>query len=101
MCFYQKDLSPQEYYVKGSNAFFLERAAISSLLFVIDNPPRSRTGSSLDITDLIVDLLNGCKTANLCKGSLEPHSTTLVATNFSINSDQRYIILYTDHPEFF
>ena len=77
-------------YVKGTNAFFLERAAISSLPFSIDDPPRSRSGSAMDLNDLIVDLFNGCKTANLRKGSQEPHSIPLVATNFNIDSDQRY-----------
>ena len=76
-------------YVKGTNAFFLERAAISTLPFCIDDPPRVRSGSSLDINDLIVDLYNGCKTANLRKGSLKPHSTPIVATNFNLDSDQR------------
>ena len=59
-------------YVKGTNAFFLEWAAISSLPFSIDDPPRSRSGSAMDLNDLIVDLFNGCKTVNLRKGSLEP-----------------------------
>ena len=44
----------------------------------------------MDLNDLIVDLFNGCKTANLWKGSLELHSIPLVATNFNIDSDQRY-----------
>ena len=77
-------------YVKGTNAFFLERAAISSLPFSIDDPPRSRSRSAMDLNDLIVDLFNGCKTVNLQKGSLEPYSIPLVATNFNIDSDQRY-----------
>ena len=76
-------------YVKGTNAFFLERAAVSSLPFAIDDPPRGRVGSALDINDLIVDLYNGCKTANLRKGSLVPNSIPMIATNFSLNGDHR------------
>ena len=79
-------------YVKGTNAFFLERAAISSLPFAIDDPPKAKSGSSaLDVNDLIVDLYNGCKTANLRKGSLVPHSVPIVATNFSLIGDQRCV----------
>ena len=83
-------------YVKGTNAFFLERAAILSLPFAIDDHHRSKSGSSsLDVNDLIVDLYNGCKTANLQKGSLVPHSVPIVATNFNLNNDQRYVENYT------
>lgn len=83
-------------YVKGTNAFFLERAAILSLPFATDDPPRSKGGSSsLDVNDLIVDLYNGCKTANLRKGSLVPHSVPIVATNFNLSNDQGYVENYT------
>ena len=77
-------------YVKGTNSFFLERAAICTLPYSIDDPPRSKSGT-LDINDLIIDLYNGFKTANLRKGSLEPLSTPLIASNFNISSDNRYI----------
>ena len=60
-------------YVKGTNTFFLERASLSSLPFAIDDPPKiSNKNSGIDINDLIVDLYNGCKTANLKVGSLQP-----------------------------
>ncbi len=60
-------------YVKGTNAFFLERAASPSLPFVIDDPPKCNSGTMLDINDLLVYLYNGLKTANLRKkGSLLP-----------------------------
>ena len=76
-------------YVKGTNVFFSETAAISSLPFAIDDTPRSRSGSALDINDLIVDLYNGCKIANLRKNSLKPNSIPIIATNFFLDSDQR------------
>ena len=76
-------------YVKGSNAFMLERAAISSLPFAINDPPMTKSGSSLDVNDLIVDLYNGCKTAKLRKGSLVPHSVPIIATNFQLKTEQR------------
>jgi len=79
-------------YVKGTNAFFLERAAISPVPFATDDPPISKSGSSsLDVNDLIIDLYNGCKTANLRKGSLVPQSVPIVATNFSLGGDQRHV----------
>ena len=62
----------------------LERATISFLPFAIDDPPMTKSGSSLDINDLIVDLYNGCNwTANLRKGSLVPHSILIIAPTFS------------------
>ena len=99
----QTGLQASAMYVKRSNAFFLERAAVSTLPFSIDDPPRTRSGSgsSLDISDLVVDLYNGSKTANLRKGSLEPWSIPLVASNFKLDSDQRYNTWYTyfeNHP---
>ena len=58
-------LQSSSIYVKGSSAFLLERSALSTMPFVIDDPPKSKSGSSLDVNDLLVDLYNGCKTANL------------------------------------
>ena len=78
-------------YIRGSNGFFLERAAISTLPIAIDDPPMAKSvSSSLDINDLIVDLYNGCKTANLRKGSSEPQSIPIIATNFNLKTQQRY-----------
>ena len=65
-------------YVKGSSAFPLERSALSTMPYVIDDPPKSKSGSLLDIKDLLVDLYNGCKTANL-----------RIATNFELSRDDR------------
>ena len=68
-------------YVEGSNAFFMERASLSSLPFAIDDPPKAGgRGGGFDISDLIVDLYNGCKTANLKAESLRPLSTAIIAT---------------------
>ena len=46
--------------------------------------------SDLDINDLIVDLYNGCKTANLRVGSRQLQSTAVIATNFDICKQERY-----------
>lgn len=77
-------------YVKGTNAFFLERASLSSLPFGIDDPPKSSKGS--DISDLVVDLFNGCKTANLKAGSILPRSTAIVSTNYTLQKEERYTL---------
>lgn len=51
-------------YVKGTNAFFLERASVSSLPFAIDDPPQSNNKSC--VNRLMAE------TANLKAGSLQP-----------------------------
>jgi len=73
-------------YERGNNAFFVERASMSSLPFGIDNPPQG-----IDISDLIVDLYHGGKVANIRKGSLLPQSLPLVASNFNIRTETRYV----------
>ncbi len=82
-------------YVKGSNAFFLERSAVSSLPYAIDDPPKARSkNNSVDVDDLIVDLHDGCKTANLRSGPLKPISIPLVASNFSQKQEDRLLCIY-------
>ena len=56
---------------------------------MIDDPPRSKSGSTLDVNDLLVDLYNSCKTANLRKGSLKPVSVPMIGTNFNLSKDDR------------
>ena len=74
-------------YVKGSNAFLLERSSISSLPFAIDDPPKATSrNNSVDINYLIVDFYNGCKTANLRSRSTKPMSIPIMATNFDIKA---------------
>ena len=77
-------------YVKGTNAFFLERASLSSLPFAIDNLPKAGKSGGTEISDLVVDPFNGCKIANLKAGSLLPLSTEIVATNFDQRKEERY-----------
>ena len=78
------------YYVKGTNAFFLQRSAECTLPFGIDDPQNSSSSSSktnrLDLPELIVDLYNAGKSANLVKGSKKPKSVPLVASNYDLLS---------------
>ena len=75
-------------YVKGSNAFFLERSAISTLPYAIDDPPKGGS-SGVDMNELVIDLYNTCKNANLRRGSLEPRSIPIIATNFALKDEER------------
>ena len=73
--------SESSYYVKGTNAFFLQRSAECTLPFGIDDPQNSSTSKTncLDIPELIVDLYNAGKSANMVKGSKKPRSAPLIA----------------------
>ena len=79
------------YYVKGTNAFFLERSALSTLPYGIDDPQTTKVGKTnrLDLPELIVDLYNAAKSANAVKGSRKPKSAPIVATNWSLQNDER------------
>ncbi len=82
------------YYVKGTNAYFIERSAKSTLPYAIDDPllkgtSKTSKANSLDLQELIVDIYNGAKSANANKGSRVPISAPYVATNFHVGSDER------------
>lgn len=82
------------YYVKGTNASFLERASESTLPFVVDDPnlqgsKGSTKANFLDVHEIVVDLYNGAKTANALKGSRTPRSVPLIASNFNIQHNSR------------
>ena len=79
---------------RGTNAYFIERSAESTLPYAIDDPvlkasKSSIKANSLDLQELIVDVYNGAKSANASKGSRKPISAPFVATNFDIGSDVR------------
>lgn len=81
------------YFVKGTNAFFLDRSAESTLPYGIDDPNLKGKGSKtnfLDLQELIVDLYNGAKSVNAVKGSKKPHSAPVISTNFDLKGDKRY-----------
>ena len=80
------------YFVKGTNSFFIDRSAESTLPYVIDDPNLKGNSSKtnfLDLNELIIDVYNGAKSANAVKGSKKPHSAPLIATNFDLKSDTR------------
>ena len=81
------------FYSKGTNAYFLERAALSCLPYGIDDPNMGTYlgRKQLDVRELVVDLFNGAKTANLRSGALEPSSAPIISTNNPLKSDQRLV----------
>lgn len=88
--------SESSYYVKGTNTFFLDRSAESTLPYGIDDPQMQATSGRsksnfIDLQELIVDLYNGAKTANAVKGSRKPRSAPIVATNFDLVRNHRYV----------
>ena len=79
------------YYVKGTNAFFLERSAASTLPYGIDDPQTGRAMKTnrLDLPEMIVDLYNAAKSANAVKGSKKPKSAPIAATNWNLQNEER------------
>ena len=80
------------YYVKGTNAFFLDQANVSTLPFGIDDPHVGKsTGKTnrLDLPELIVDLYNAAKSANAVSGSEKPISAPLIASNKELVREER------------
>ena len=80
-------------YVKGTNAALMQRASRSSLPFCIEEAGskiKSRSNSNfLDLPELIVDLYNGARSANLKTGSLKPKSIPVTASNFNVEEVER------------
>ena len=84
--------SGSAYYVKGTNVFFLERSASSTLLHGTDDPQTGRAGAKAnrsDLPELIVNLYNAAKSANAVQGSKKPKSVPVVATNLNKRDDDR------------
>jgi hypothetical protein len=84
------------YYVKGTNAFFIQRSAECTLPFGIDDPQNASSANKtnrLDLPELIVDLFNGGKSANMVKGSKKPKSAPVIASNYNLNRDDRFVAI--------
>ena len=85
------------YYVKGTNAFFLQRSAECTLPYGIDDPQNSSRSTSktnrLDLPEMIVDLYNAGKSANMIKGSKKPKSAPLIASNYDLNHEESLVVI--------
>lgn len=86
-------LSREATYEKVTNAFILERASASSLPFAIDDPSKVPTKQN-DLSEVVVDLYNGGRTASLRRGAAAAKSLPLVALNYSLKKEERYIHAY-------
>ena len=83
------------FYSKGTNAYFLERSALSCFPFGIDDPNMSTYSGRkhLDVGELVVDVYNGAKTANLRSGALQPSSVPIISTNSPPKDDPRLVVV--------
>ena len=81
-------------YVKGTNAAFVERASRSSIPFAIEEARGSRknTGSNnLDLSELVMALSNGSRSANMKTGSLKPVTVPIISSNFDLEDIERFV----------
>ena len=83
--------------MKGTNAFFLQRSAECTLPYGIDDPQNSSRSTSktnrLDLPEMIVDLYNAGKSANMIKGSKKPKSAPLIASNYDLNHEESLVVI--------
>ena len=76
---------------KMTQALVHERSSVSSIPFVIDDPPKSSSRyNTVDINDVIVDSYNGLMSGNAKSGCARPMSSAMISTNYDIKSDARY-----------
>ncbi len=77
---------------KLTQALVLERSSVSSIPFVIDDPPKSSSKyNTIDVNDVIVDCYNGLMSGNVKSGVAKPLSSAMISTNFDIKADARYV----------
>ena len=70
-------------YERVTNAFILERASVSTLPFAVDDPSAESTKQS-NLSDMIVDLYNGGRSASMRKGVTKAVSMPIIVTNKSL-----------------
>ena len=75
-------------YEKVTNSFILERASASTMPFAIDDPTKVPS-KNCDLSDVIVELHNGGKFANLRSGAQYAKSMPLAALNYSLRKEER------------
>ena len=75
----------KNHYMKCSKAFCLQRAAISSLPFGIDDPT-----FPAELNEVVVSFYNGTISANVMCGSILPLTCPIYSSNFTFGSDERY-----------
>ena len=84
---------------KMTQALVHERSSVSSIPFVIDDPPKSSSRYNIiDINDVIVDSYNGLMSRNVKSGCARPISSVMISTNFDIKSEARYLCIKQSNP---
>ena len=66
----------------------LERASVSSMPFAIDDPTKVAT-KGCDLSDVIVELHNGGKFANVRSGAQYAKCIPVVAVNYIVRQEDR------------
>ena len=74
----------KNHYNSCSKAYCLQRCAISTIPFGIDDP-----NCTADISDIILCLFNGTISANVAQGGVKPLSCPLYCTNFTFGNNER------------
>ena len=74
-------------YEQFTNGFVLERSAVGTLPFAIDDPA-SKPSRGRDLNEIVVDLFNKGKSASL-RRETTPKSVPIVATNYKLKSEER------------
>ena len=85
LCLFGAD-NTKNHYMKCSKAFCLQRAAISSLPFGIDDP-----SFPVDLNEVVVSFYNGTISANVMCGSLLPLTCPIYSSNFTFGKNERYV----------
>lgn len=88
LCLFGAD-NTKNHYLKCSKAFCLQRAAISSLPFGIDDP-----SFPVDLNEVVVSFYNGTISANVMCGSLLPLTCPIYSSNFTFGKNERYVCIY-------
>ena len=76
----------KNHYNSCSKAYCLQRCAMSTIPFGIDDP-----NCTADISDIILCLYNGTISANIAQGGVKPLSCPLYCVNFNFGSNERYV----------
>ena len=76
----------KNHYNSCSKAYCLQRCAMSTIPFGIDDP-----NCTADISDIILCLYNGTISANIAQGGVKPLSCPLYCANFNFGSNERYV----------
>ena len=80
-------MSKKSMYVDGSNAYSMERSALSYLPYGVDDV--GGDNKQLNLPALVVSLHGGAMSANCRQGALASHSLPLLATNYAVKDHPR------------